>query len=373
MVENNLHSTSLQRFARVLVEYSTNVHSGDEVAIVSSTVAEPLLQLLYAEVLDHGGHPNLLLNIADQEEIFFRHASPVQLDRTPILHQIVFEQFDVLIKVRAETNTRALSKIDPVLQARRQKAMAPTLAAQLRRGAEGSLRWVSTLYPTNAQAIEAEMGYLEYQEFVYHACHVDGQADPVAYWQKVKIEQEKIVGHIEGHNQVHLRGPNVDLSLSIKGRKFFNACGQHNMPDGEIYTGPVEDSANGWVHFTYPAVYCGRVVEGVELTFKDGKVVNARADKYEDFLMQMLNSDAGARYLGEFAIGTNHEINRSTHNILFDEKIGGSFHLALGAGYPETGALNQSMIHWDMICDIKTDSEIVVDGEMIYQNGAFVT
>jgi aminopeptidase len=267
MVENNLHSTSLQRFARVLVEYSTNVHSGDEVAIVSSTVAEPLLQLLYAEVLDHGGHPNLLLNIADQEEIFFRHASPVQLDRTPILHQIVFEQFDVLIKVRAETNTRALSKIDPVLQARRQKAMAPTLAAQLRRGAEGSLRWVSTLYPTNAQAMEAEMGFLEYQEFVYHACHVDGQADPVAYWQKVKIEQEKIIGHIEGHNQVHLRGPNVDLSLSIKGRKFFNACGQHNMPDGEIYTGPVEDSANGWVHFTYPAVYCGRVVEGVELAF----------------------------------------------------------------------------------------------------------
>jgi aminopeptidase len=373
MLENHLYSTSLQRFARVLVEYSTDVHSGDEVAIVSSTAAEPLLQLLYTEVLDLGGHPNLLLNIADQEELFFRHASPLQLDWTPVLHQIVFEQFDVLIKVRAETNTRALSKIDPGLQARRQKAMAPTLAAQLRRGAEGSLRWVSTLFPTPAMAMEAEMGYLEYQEFVYRACHVYGEADPVVYWQKVKIEQEKIVGHFEGRDQVHLQGPNVDLSLSIKGRKFINGCGQHNMPDGEIYTGPVEDSANGWVRFTYPAVYNGRVVEGVELTFKDGKVVNARADKHEDFLIQMLNTDVGARYLGEFAIGTNHEINRSTHNILLDEKIGGSFHLALGAGYPETGAFNKSVIHWDMICDIKIDSEIVLDGEVIYQNGAFVS
>jgi aminopeptidase len=171
---------------------------------------------------------------------------------------------------------------------------------------------------------------------------------------------------------VRLEGPNVDLSLSIKGRKFINSCGRHNMPDGEIYTGPVEESVNGWVKFTYPAIFNGTAVEGIELTFTSGKISTAKAAKNQDFLLAMLESDAGARYLGEFAIGTNFEINRFTGNILFDEKIGGTFHMALGAGYPETGSKNKSVIHWDMICDMREDAEISVDGEVIYKNGQFV-
>lgn len=177
---------------------------------------------------------------------------------------------------------------------------------------------------------------------------------------------------IEGHDQVVVRGPNVDLALSIKGRTFRNASGQHNMPDGEIYTAPVEDTANGWVRFPYPAISQGRVVEGIELIFEAGKVVQARAQKNQDFLLQMLATDPGACFLGEFAIGTNFEINRFTGNILFDEKIGGTFHLAVGSGYPETGSQNKSAIHWDMICDLRTDSEIIVDGEPVYRNGQFV-
>jgi len=364
---------NLNNFARILVDYSTKVQEGDQVGIVTSTAAEPLVRELYALTLERGGHPHVLLDFSDQDEIFFAHANDDQLDYTPRLHKLAFEQFDVLFKIRAQTNTRALTNVDPARQARRQKALAPLLQAQIQRGAENQLRWMSTIFPTPAYAMEAEMGFEEFQDFVYRACHVDeGTGDPVAYWQSVKVEQQRIIDRIQGHNMVQLRGPNVDMSLSISGRVFKNASGENNMPDGEIYTGPVEDSAEGWVRFTYPAVTQGRVVEGVELKFQDGKVVDAKAEKNQDLLLQMLDTDPGARYLGEFAIGTNYQIDRAIKNTLFDEKIGGSFHLAVGASYPETGGRNTSAVHWDMICDIQQDSEILVDGDMVYRDGQFV-
>jgi aminopeptidase len=241
----------------------------------------------------------------------------------------------------------------------------------MQRGADRSFKWVTTLYPTEGYAIEAEMSLSNFEDFVYHACHAD-QADPVAYWNKVETSQKKIIERIEGHDQVVLRGPNVDLSLSIKGRTFLNAAGKNNMPDGEVFSGPVEDSLNGFVRYSYPAIYSGVLVEGVELTFSEGKVTKALAEKNQPFLLEMLESDAGARYVGEFAIGTNYEIDRFSHNILFDEKLGGSFHMALGAGYPETGSKNKSVIHWDMICGMQKDAEILLDGEVVYKNGKFV-
>ena len=190
-------------------------------------------------------------------------------------------------------------------------------------------------------------------------------------WQNFYNQQEEIIRWLKGKKQVVLKGPNVDLSLSVEGRKFVNCAGENNMPDGEIFTGPVEASANGWVRFTYPAITGGREVDGVQLRFEDGKVIEARASKNESFLLSQIDSDPGARYIGEFAIGTNYGIQRFTKSILFDEKIGGSFHLALGAGYPETGSLNKSSIHWDFICDMKQDSQILVDGELLYKNGKF--
>jgi aminopeptidase len=263
--------------------------------------------------------------------------------------------------------------VDSTRFAHYQKREAALINTQMQRGADRSLRWMSTLYPTISYAMEAEMGLAEYQDFFYRACHADENTpDPVAYWRNIKRQQDDVVKWIEGHDQVTVRGPNVDLTLSIKDRKFMNACGTHNMPDGEVYTGPVEDSANGWVRYSYPAIYQGRIVEGIELTFENGKVVKATADKNEAFLLEMLNIDPGAKYLGEFAIGLNFEIDRFTRSILFDEKIGGSFHMALGAGYPETGSVNKSQIHWDMICDLRQDSEIQMDGEIMYRNGEFV-
>ena len=364
----------IEKYARILVDYSTQVKPGDKVAITTSTAAEPLVQVLYGLILERGGYPHVLMDFADQDEIFFAHAkSDDLLDFIPHFHKIAYETFDVLLKVRADTNTRALTNTDPARQARRNKSLAPLLRAQLKRGSEGSLRWMSTLFPTRAYAMEADMGFDEFQDFVFGACHADDQtADPVAFWQSVKASQQKYIDRLEGHDRVEIRGPNADLSLSIKGRKFVNGCGLTNMPDGEIFTGPVEDSLNGWVRYTYPAIYQGRVVEGVELTFKEGKVVKATATRNQAILLQMIDSDAGARFVGEFAIGTNYQIQRFSKNILFDEKIGGSFHMALGAGYPETGSKNKSVIHWDMICDLRQDSEILVDNQVAYKNGKFV-
>jgi aminopeptidase len=365
--------TRVHKFAQILIDHSTQVGPGDRVGITAAIPAEPLVRELYQQVLKRGGHPHVLFDFEGQDEVFFIHASDEQLDFVPLFHKMAFEQFEVLIKIRADTNTRALSSTDPERQARRQKAIFSLIQSQLTRGADKSLRWVTTLFPTNAFAMEAEMGLAEYQDFVYRAIHADDDTpDPVAHWLGVKTEQQHIIDRIQGHDRVEIKGPHVDLSLSIKGRIFKNACGEHNIPDGEIYTGPVEDTANGWVRYTYPAMHQGRIVEGIELTFEEGRVVNASAKENQDYLLKLIDTDAGSRYVGEFAIGTNFEIDRFTKSILFDEKIGGTFHMALGAGYPETGSLNKSNIHWDMICDLREDSEIRIDGEVVYRNGEFV-
>lgn len=363
----------LIKFAKLLVDYSVNVQPGDRVWIEATTAAEPAVRAVFQRVLEQGGHPHVLLTFPEQEELYLSYANGEQLDYVPPFAKMAAEQFETRIRFYSETNTRMMSGVDVAKSGRRQKAMSQIQQVVMRRGGDGSMRWLSTLYPTEAYAMEAEMSLRAYEDFVYRACHVDDTTpDPVAYWQSVGADQAKQIARIEGHDQVKLQGPDVDLTLSIKDRKFINSCGRHNIPDGEIYTGPVESSVEGWVRFSYPAGYGGRVVEGVELRFEQGRVVKATARKNQVFLHEMLGSDAGAGYLGEFAIGTNYEIDRFTQNILFDEKIGGTFHMALGAGYPETGSLNKSAIHWDMICDLRKESEIKVDGELFYKNGMFI-
>ncbi|MEN8171439.1 MAG: aminopeptidase [Chloroflexota bacterium] len=361
------------KFAEILVDHSARIQPGDRVAIESPTTALPLVEALYDKILERGGHPQLLIALPDQNERLFKYASNAQLDFTPAFQKFAYDNFESRIRIHAETNPRALTNVDPKLQARRKGALAPILQTQMKRGAEKVFKWVTTLYPTEAYAQEAGMPFKEYQDFVYRSCFADDSTnDPTAEWFKFKTRQQQFIDYIQGKEKVEIHGPNVDLSLSIKGRIFKNSFGEHNMPDGEIYTGPVEDSVNGWVRYTYPAIFDGRIVEGVELTFKDGKVTQASAKTNQDFLLEMLDTDPGARYVGEFAVGTNYNIDRFIGHILFDEKIGGSFHMALGAGYPETGSHNKSKIHWDMICDLRTDSEIVLDGEVIYRNGEFI-
>jgi aminopeptidase len=368
-----LSDIRVHQLASILVDHSLRVQPGDRILIETTTEAESLVREIYILILERGGHPHLALSLPDQDELLFAHAGEAQLDFTPTFTRLAYETFEGRVRIAASANTRALSNVDPERRARFQKAMSPIMEFQMKRGAEGNFKWVSTLFPTQAFAMEAGMGLHEYEDFVYRACHADENTpDPVAYWQGTELSQRRIIERLHGSDRIELRGPNVDLRLSVKGRPFLNSSGRYNMPDGEIFTGPVEESANGWVRYSYPAVYHGTVVEGVELTFEQGRVIKASAATNQDLLLRMLETDPGARYLGEFAIGTNYEIDRATRNILFDEKIGGSFHTALGAGYPETGSLNKSIIHWDMICDLKQDAEIKADGIVIYRDGKFI-
>jgi len=360
------------KLARLLVEYSTKIRKGDRVAIEAQPPGDPLVHALYEQVLLAGGHPYVFLTPSWLEEEVIRHGSDEQLAHAWDLRKEAYERFDSRIRIYAQSNTRSLSGANLDRESLLKKAVGEIVRIQMARGASGEFRWLTTLFPTEAYAQDADMSLGEFEDFVYRACHVDdGTPDPVAFWNGVRQSQERIVEALRGHDQVVVRGPNCDLTLSIKGRLFLNAFGDHNMPDGEVFTGPVEESVNGWIRFTYPAIYEGHEVDGVELRFVDGRVSEARAEKNSAFLLRLIDGDPGGRYLGEFAIGNNFGIQRFTGQILFDEKIGGTIHVALGAGYPETGSKNKSAIHWDMICDMRGGAEIRVDGDRIYQDGAF--
>jgi len=359
------------KLAQLLVEYSVAVRKGDKVLINGNTLAEPLVKALYQRILTAGGHPFVMAAFPEMDEIFYKYASDEQLKFVPKPTELIYETYDVRISLIAESNTRSLANIDPAKTVMVQQARSGLMQTFLRRSAAGEMRWVVAPYPTHALAQDADMGMLEYEDFVYSSCMPD-MNDPVAYWQNFSRRQQAVVDWLKGKKEVHVVGPDTDLHMSVDGRVFINCDGKMNMPDGEIFTGPVEDSMDGMVNFSYPAIYNGREVDGVRLWFENGKVVKASAEKNEDFLIKTLDTDAGARYVGEFAFGTNEGINRFTREILFDEKIGGSFHMALGAGYPETGSINQSAIHWDMICDLRRGGEIRVDDELLYKNGKFV-
>jgi len=361
----------IDRVAEILVNYSTEVRQGDLVMIhLYEPIAEPLGLALYRHVLAAGGNAIFRMAPTGADYIFYRYASDDQIDYLDPMFHWLMANIDVRLAVRAPVNTKALTSIDPARVSRFQKSQAPITATFMERQASGALRWSLTQFPTQAAAQDAEMSLSEYEEFVYGACmvHLD---DPVAYWRAKSAEQQRLVDWLKGKDRITVKGEHIDLTLSIRDRVFINADGKHNFPDGEIFTGPVEDSVSGWVRFTYPAIYGGREVDGVELTFEDGRVIQASAKKGQDFLNATLDTDAGSRYLGEFAIGTNEAIQRFTRNILFDEKIGGTVHMAVGAGYPNTGSVNKSAIHWDMICDMRSGGEIWVDGVLFYQNGEF--
>jgi aminopeptidase len=361
----------VEKLAEVIVDYSIDVKIGDKVAIQGSTEAAPLIAAIYSRILQKGGHPLVQASLPGLEEVFFRHANDAQITWVPPTAELIMETFQGRVSLVAESNTKALSNVDPGRLVASQRARTKLMETFMRRSAAKELKWVVAPYPTNALAQDAEMGLLEFEDFVYNACVPDG-GDPAGYWRRFSARQQHIVDWLKGKSLVHIIAPGTDLRLSVADRPFENCDGHFNLPDGEIYTGPVEDSAEGEVSFSYPTIYGGREVTGVRLRFEKGRVVKASADKNEDFLLKTLDTDEGARGLGEFAIGTNDAIQRFTREILFDEKIGGSFHLALGAGYPETGSKAHSAIHWDMICDLRKGGQIKVDEQVIYRDGKFL-
>ena len=361
----------MAKWANLLVEYSANIKPGQTVAIGGQTSAEPLLRAVYRSVLEHGAFPVLTLTLPGVAADFLTYANEEQIAFLSPVDRFARMEADALINVMAETNTRALSGIAPDRQRAWQKARRPLLDATMNRSAEGVFDWALTMFPTEAYAMDAEMSTDEFTDFVMRACKLN-EDDPAAAWRKQAAEQDRLITWLEGKSEVRLRGEDTDLTLSVAGRKWVNADGTKNMPDGEIFTGPVEESVEGHVRFSFPVVTQGREVHDIRLKFAAGKVVDATAARNEEFLIQTLDSDPGARRLGEFAFGTNFDIQRFSKNILFDEKIGGTVHMAVGAGYPETGSVNESAVHWDMICDLRDGGEIRVDGELFQRNGKFL-
>lgn len=364
--------------AKILTEYSSPVQPGDYVTIAGQhDTAGPLVEALVEAVLKRGGYPNVQsapLISADYSpyyELFMREANDAQLDHldSTIMHWV--NHSDALFFIKAPANTKAVSTIDPARISRFRRTIQPFGEAYLDRYDKGELRWTVVGWPTEALAQSAEMGRRAYEDFVYRACGLD-QPDPVAYWIAFRDKQERLVAWLADKKHAEVRGPGIDMSFDFQGRLWVSCHGALNFPDGEIFTSPVEDSVNGTVEFNFPSVYQGFEVDGVKLRFENGVAVEASASKGEAFLLSQLDTDAGGRRLGEFAIGTNMGVQQLTRSILFDEKIGGSIHMALGRSYAEAKGLNQSAIHWDMVHNMKDGGEIVIDGELFYRSGEFL-
>jgi len=361
------------KMADVLVNYSIELKPKQTVYVWgTSTLAQPLMLAIYKQVLKAGGNAFLRADLPGTQEAFYEYAQGEQLDFvSPVdIASVAEGQFDAYIRIGADYNTRRLSNADSAKVQRQQMAQRAILNKRMTRSAEGTYNWVVTQFPTDAYAMDADMSLEDYKEFIFNACLLN-DPDPVSLWRAIGQKQDRYVQYMKGKREVIVRGSNMDLKLRIDERIWKNSHGRRNFPDGEIYTGPVEDSMTGWIKYTYPGVHNGREVDGIELKFEQGKVVKATAKKNEDYLNQVLDTDAGARFVGEFAIGTNYGITKFSKNILFDEKIGGTIHLALGASYPDTGGKNASAIHWDMIAGAQ-DAEILVDGEVFYKNGKIV-
>lgn len=361
----------VEKLADLLVNYSIAAQPGHKVAIQGSTLAEPLIRAVYAEVLKAGAYPMVLAQIPGLEEVFYQHASDDQLQHVPPPQRQIIETYQGLIAIMGSGNTRSLSNVPPQKLAMNQKAAGEMSRIFMQRTAAKEMTWVGTLFPTAATAQDAEMGLLEFEDLVYGACLPDLD-DPIGYWKRFSKWQQGLVDWLRGKRTVHVLGRDTDLRLSIEGRPFINCDGRANMPDGEVFTSPVEGSVEGHVRYTYPAMYRGREVENVRLRLEKGRVVEAKADKGEEFLNRTLDIDEGARIPGEFAIGTNRGVTRFMRQTLFDEKIAGTFHMALGASIPQSGGTNVSAVHWDMVCDLREGGEIRVDGELLHKNGKFV-
>jgi aminopeptidase len=368
-VKDAMVDDRIKKLARLCVRYSVNVRRKELVAIRGINMAFPIMHELYKECLLVGAYPQMMPYF-DVQYTFFKYAKKHQLKFLSPLDKFRVNNIDVDIGIFCESNPKRLTNIDPAKIRTRQTSLREFADILMKREAEGKFRWTGLPFPITAGAQEASMSLQEYEDFVYSSCLVD-EEDPIAEWTKIKKEQEKLCKFLNQSEEIHVLGEDTDLTFKVKGRRWINCSGQKNMPDGEVFTAPVENSVNGTIRFTYPGIFLGREVEDIRLVFKAGKVVEASAAKGEELLQQLLKIE-GADRLGETAIGTNYSITRFTKSMLFDEKMGGTIHMALGFTLPETGGLNKSAIHWDILKDMKKDGEIYADKKLFYEDGKFL-
>jgi aminopeptidase len=352
-------------FARLLCGYCLDAQPGQQVVVRSTTLAAPLLLAVQAELLERGAWPLLRTGLPGQDEAWWSAAQDAHLDAFAPAELAEAEQTDASLTIQAPENTTALAGVDPTRMARAARARAPVREAALRR------RWCGTLWPTPAVAQQARMGTAELAAFVRRATFLD-RDDPAAAWGELRARQTRLIERLSRASELRIEAEGTDLRVSVAGRTWVNSDGRRNMPSGEVFTGPLEDSAEGRIRFAIPSSPRGVEVAGIELELREGRVVDARAERGHEYLLATLETDPGARRLGEIGIGTNTGIDRPIGSILFDEKIGGTVHLALGRSYPETGGVNESAVHWDMICDLRAGGTLSADGEIVQRDGAFV-
>jgi len=359
----------IEKLANLCVHYSVEVKPEEKVLVQGSESAFPLINEIYKECLLSDAYPLIMANL-DVAYTFFKYAKEHQLKFVSPFERFMVENIDVRVGIYCEPNPKRLTNIEPSRIKMHAASRRELSEIFHKRVAEGKLRWTVLPYPINAQAQEASMSFAEYEDFVYSSCLLDKE-NPIAEWKKIHQQQEKICEFLNQADKIHIIGEDTDLTFNVKGRKWINCSGKENMPDGEVFTAPIENSANGTVRFTFPGIVAGREVEDITLTFKDGEVVKASAAKGDELLQQLLKIE-GADRIGEASIGTNYAITKFTKNMLFDEKMGGTIHIALGNSYPESGGLNKSAIHWDILKDMKKDGEIYADSKLFYKNGKFL-
>lgn len=360
----------LEKYAQLLVDYCVELQPGDRVYIRSTTLAEPLVREVYKAALLAGAVPEVSLDFREQDRLLLRHGNDEQLSYVSGGFAEAMQEFQAYILIRAPFNLRETGDIDPARLNLRQQALAPASKAYFERTATRALKRTLCQYPTEAAAAEAGMTIAEYEQFVFDACRLY-EPDPKASWIALRDEQQRIVDHLNGCRAVRYTGPGTDISFSTEGRTWINSHGTTNMPSGEVYTSPVETSVEGHVYFNYPLIFRGTEIEGIRLRVQGGEIVSWEADRGGEAL-DALFAIPGARRFGEAAIGTNWRIRRFTKNILFDEKIGGTIHMAVGQSYLQAGGRNESAVHLDMITDMTRDAAIHADGALIYENGVFL-
>ncbi|MFL0247807.1 aminopeptidase [Candidatus Clostridium stratigraminis] len=362
----------LNKLAKLLVNYSTEIKKGDFVFVSSDEVAAPWMVEVVKEAIKAGAHVETYLSSQDIAEMKLKYSSEEQLLEDHILMKTMLENADVWLSAWGGRNTKVNSNIDSKKLQCSLKGASSWRKVYSEKMGNGSLRWCGTQYPTYSDAQEAAMSFSDYEDFVYGAGLLDTE-DPVAEWKKISAQQERWVKYLDTKKELHILSEGTDIRVKVDGRKWINCDGRVNFPDGEIFTSPVEDSINGCITFSFPGIYSGKEIEGIKLEIQNGKVIKAAAQKGEDLLLALLATDEGSSFFGEVAIGTNYGIKKFTRNMLFDEKIGGTIHMAIGDSMPEAGGLNRSTVHWDMLCDMRGGGKIFADGELFYENGEFIS
>jgi aminopeptidase len=363
----------LRRLSELIVGYSLGLQAGKVFRIDSPDAGVPLALELYRAGLRAGALPYVNVELEQLPEILVRDGSDEQLDFIPPAALGEIELVDAIATIWAEHNTRSLTGADPHRHQRMIGAARALTNRRWERISAGEVTWAGVLCPTPAHAQDAEMSVSDYESFVFRACHVDGEDDAVAHWQSTAAELAARAEELGRVRELRVVGPDTDLRVVVEGRKWEAADGHHNMPDGEVYTSPIETETEGEISFSFPALFQGREVDDIRLRFEGGVVVAAEAARGGEFLDVLLDLDDGARRLGEVAFGMNYEIDRFTKNTLFDEKIGGTMHFALGAAFEELGGVNDSALHWDLVCDLRTEGEVHADGELVWQAGRFLS